>query len=83
MTPDLLRAAGELLYGSRWQSDLGRALRASDRTVRRWSSGRHPVPPGVADDIIALLRDQKHSIDQFLTDHSQNRPTAAVQRRTA
>ena len=30
-----LHEAGELLYGPRWQSSIGRALKVSDRSVRR------------------------------------------------
>lgn len=42
---DLLRSAGEALYGPRWQTELARALGVSDRTVRRWVAGATPVPP--------------------------------------
>ena len=50
----LLRAAGEALYGSRWQSDLARDLGVSDRTMRRWAAGSDAMPPGVALDLLPL-----------------------------
>ena len=53
MTPDLLRRAGEALYGAgQWQAHLARQLGVSDRTMRRWVAGTFQVPPGVADQIV-------------------------------
>jgi len=52
--PSLLRATGEALYGPRWQTELARAIRVSDRTVRRWLAGTITIPPGVARDLEAL-----------------------------
>ena len=34
LTPTLLRETGESLYGTRWQSELSRALDVTDRTMR-------------------------------------------------
>lgn len=56
MTPDLLRDAGECLYGPRWRLDLGRALSVSERTVRRWASGEWPVPANVWGELRGLLK---------------------------
>ena len=50
----LLRAAGEALYGPRWQSELARALDVSDRTMRRWAAGSDAMPPGVVLDLLPL-----------------------------
>jgi len=58
VTPDLLREAGEALYGARWQSDLARDLGVSDRTVRRWAAGSFAVPAGVWGLIHNLLRER-------------------------
>ena len=44
MTPALLRKVGECLYGTRWQSELARALGVTDRTMRRWVNGTHAIP---------------------------------------
>lgn len=61
MDANLLRQAGEALYGSRWQTDLARDLNVADRTVRRWAiSG--DVPPGAWGDIRRLLRERGAAI---------------------
>jgi transcriptional regulator with XRE-family HTH domain len=54
MTKGELVQAGRLLYGTRWQTALGRALGVSDRTVRRWASGEQHVPVPAAEAIKAL-----------------------------
>lgn len=59
MTPSLLREAGEALYGSRWQSDLARDLRVSDRTVRRWSAAANEIPVGVWPELVHLVRERR------------------------
>ena len=54
--PEYLRLAGEALYGSRWQTDLSRALGLSDAArLRQWLSLARPVPPGVWNDILAIM----------------------------
>ncbi|MGC4075459.1 MAG: hypothetical protein QM702_00175 [Rubrivivax sp.] len=58
MTPDTLRAAGELLYGPRWQSDLARALGVGDRRIREWMAEERSIPAGVGPEIAALWRDR-------------------------
>ena len=55
MTPSTLRAAGEALYGLRWQCELARALDVADRTLRRWVAGSHPIPATLAGEVIKLL----------------------------
>lgn len=54
MTPDILRAYGEALFGPRWQSELARALDVNERTMRRWLAGDTPIPDGLADDLAKL-----------------------------
>lgn len=54
---DLLRAAGEAIYGELWQRALARGLEdwrpdgrrspIDDRAVRRWAAGAKPVPSWV------------------------------------
>jgi hypothetical protein len=66
-----LRMVGELLFGSRWQSELARSLspfRASsvstplnDRVVRRWAASETPVPNWVWSGVIALL--ERHAAE--------------------
>jgi hypothetical protein len=52
---EMLRQAGEALYGERWQSELSRAVSVSDRTMRRWVSDPYEIPGGVWNDIQQLL----------------------------
>lgn len=54
MTPETLIAYGEAIFGSRWQTELARKLRVSDRTMRRWKAGKHEIPENVATEIVAL-----------------------------
>jgi hypothetical protein len=54
MTPDLLREAGQALYGSTWQSDMARGLDVAVRTVQRWASGASAIPASVAGELRAL-----------------------------
>lgn len=63
---DQLREAGELLYGSRWQSDLARDIGVADRTVRAWVAGERRIPPGAWVDIVALLKDRAASISRLV-----------------
>ena len=61
MDANLLRQAGEALYGPRWQTDLARDLEVADRTVRRWAiSG--DIPPRVWGEIRKLLRERGAAI---------------------
>ncbi|MCB1591536.1 MAG: hypothetical protein KDI90_03695 [Alphaproteobacteria bacterium] len=55
MTPDELREAGERLYGTwGWQTKLAHELQVDGSTVRRWLSGKVPIP-GMAAVAIGLL----------------------------
>lgn len=36
---DILKIAGEALYGRQWQTPLSRDLGVTDRTVRNWTAG--------------------------------------------
>jgi DNA-binding transcriptional regulator YiaG len=62
MSPQLLSEAGAALYGPRWQSELARALKVSDRTMRRWAAGEWPVPPNVWQELRAILKVHGHAI---------------------
>ena len=59
MSADLLREAGEALYGPLWQSELARALEVSDRTVRRWAAGDTGIPAGVWPEIRDLAQSRR------------------------
>lgn len=51
----LLRLAGEILFGQRWQVPLAGALGVSERTMRRWVAGTAPMPDGVWNEIVGLI----------------------------
>ncbi len=53
---NLLREAGEALFGERWQSELSRALDVNDRTIRRWDSGEWEVPATLWKDLREVFR---------------------------
>ncbi|EJB8464318.1 TPA: transcriptional regulator [Acinetobacter baumannii] len=55
MTPEQLRQAGELLYGTQWQTDFARAIDVDARRVRQWLSGDRPIPKGLWTEVIELL----------------------------
>lgn len=64
MTRDDLIAAGEALFGPRWQSDVARLLAVDDRRVRAWLAGERPIPPGIWQELAAALRTRaKHATD--------------------
>lgn len=48
MTPEELRAAGEAIWGGRWQTPLARRIGVDPRTVRYWVAGKVEVPPARA-----------------------------------
>lgn len=52
----LLRYAGSLLCGDRWQSELARVLDVGDRRVREWIAGERRIPDGVWPELAAALR---------------------------
>jgi hypothetical protein len=58
VTPDLLREAGELLYGDRWQSALAEAIEVHPRTMRHWASGAREMPLGAWQDVLAAVRER-------------------------
>lgn len=58
----LLLACGRALYGDRWQSPLARDLGVADRTMRRWVAGSHPVPEGIAADLLRLVQERRKDL---------------------
>lgn len=67
MTPAILRAAGEALYGPLWQCELARALGVTDRTVRRWLQGSRGIPLGLASDLVELLSKRQVEIADVIS----------------
>jgi len=64
MTQDLIRQAGEALYGERWKTALAKDLGVSRDSVNDWSSDppRMNPRPGVYDDLRALLEARRAEI---------------------
>lgn len=62
---EMLRQAGEALYGERWQSELSRAIGVSDRTMRRWISAPYEIPGGIWYDIQQLLLQRGVAIEKL------------------
>lgn len=61
-----LRRYGEALYGSRWQTELARALKlSSSRRVRQWLSGERGIPAGVWDDLDALAKERRAELSRI------------------
>ena len=58
MTSAELAAAGEFLFGHRWQTQLARRIGVDSSTVRRWLSGARPIPDR-AESFIGLLLEQR------------------------
>ena len=56
VSADILRRAGEALYGERWQSPLSRDLGVTDRTIRNWAANRNECPGDLAERLLHVLR---------------------------
>lgn len=63
---ELIRIAGERLYGARWQAPLADALEVNHRTVRRWASGDDLPRAGVWPDLHRLLTERHAAIGELL-----------------
>lgn len=48
-----MRPGAETTFG--WQARAAAHFRVNDRTVRKWISGRNPVPEGVARELRAMI----------------------------
>jgi hypothetical protein len=53
---------GGALWGERWQTEAAKNLKLSDRTVRRFVAGTHPLPEGVARDLAALCGQRREQL---------------------
>ena len=66
MTPELLRHAGEALYGKYWQASLSEEIGVNVRSIRRWLSGEMEIPFGVTRDISEILAKKQRTIELVL-----------------
>lgn len=62
----LLHEIGQALYGTQWQSDLGRALGVNVRTVQRWAAGEIVPPAGVYVELLKLARDRSGELGALM-----------------
>jgi len=66
---DLLKACGEALYGTRWQTDMANALaeelQVGDRTIRRWVAGDSPIPSGLWVDLTRIMLERAQTLDDL------------------
>ncbi|OLV32707.1 transcriptional regulator, partial [Acinetobacter baumannii] len=44
MSPEELKQAGEILYGTQWQTELARAIDVDSSRVRQWMAEERPIP---------------------------------------
>lgn len=65
---DLIRAAGEALYGPRYEAELAIALGVNRRTVRRWKSGEDEPRAGVWTDLLTLMAERAEHLDDLVTE---------------
>lgn len=62
---DILRRAGEALYGERWQTPLSRDLGVTDRTVRNWAAERTNCPDGLPKRLLSILRNRSEIVTKL------------------
>lgn len=63
---DILKLAGEALYGRQWQVPLARDLGVTDRTVRYWATGSGR-PADLADRLLPLLHHRAERFEQLIS----------------
>ena len=56
MNKELLKQAGIWLYGDNWRAELSRSLDVKFASVKKWANGEYSIPPGLARDILALVK---------------------------
>lgn len=71
---DLIRAAGEALYGPRYESELALALDVNRRTVRRWKSGQDEPQPGVWSDLLVLINERAGKVEHLVDEIAKRIP---------
>lgn len=64
---EILRRAGEALYGERWQAPLSRDLGVTARTVRNWAAERNDCPDDVPQRLLPILRARGESVAKLAT----------------
>ena len=62
----LLIETGEALYGPRWQSEIARDLKMSDRHIRRLVAGAAELTPGMVMDLHRIASQRRSDLDQLI-----------------
>lgn len=62
---DVLRLAGELLYGERWQAPIGVDLGISNRAVRYWLAQATPCPDDTGDRLLKTIVRRREALGQL------------------
>jgi hypothetical protein len=63
-----LERAGKALYGSRWQTELGKSLGFDGRRVRQWMKKERPIPPNTSKKLERLLSERMKAIKEVLVE---------------
>ena len=69
-----LKAIGEALYGTRWQSSLAADIDVTYRTIRRWLTGTRTIPASVWPLLATLVRARCIALEHSLND-IESKPT--------
>lgn len=64
---DILRTCGVVLHGDRWRTSLAPDLQVTERTIRNWLAGDHPIPSDVMPKLLRLLEQRHEAIDGLVT----------------
>lgn len=63
---EILSAAGEAIYGPRFQRDLAAGLDVNERTVRRWIVGDTPIPDGTLESVAQLITKRINTLSELV-----------------
>lgn len=63
---DIFIRAGQVLYGSSWQTSVAKALEMSDRHIRRIASGESNARPGMLIDLWRLMLERQVEMDKII-----------------
>lgn len=62
MSPALLCAIGEALYGPHWPSELAIVLDIDKRNIRRWAAGGREIPEQYRERLRALIAQRQEEL---------------------
>lgn len=53
---ELLKEAGEVMFGSNWKTEFSRHFDINERSVRYWANGERTIPDTIIRSVISMLR---------------------------